>query len=465
MAESRVYSLQGRLVLRLALIFLAGALIMTGGLVWKAVSAFGSLRDRSLQAQAGDVARMLVERPDGGLALEPDEALLAGYRRWGDGYLFALYDADRKIVLASSRAAGGLLAGHLPTGPLPDFFRLDAPADQPYHGYALTKADYVIAVAQGDDIHHDVLSDSLIREFIGESAVWLVPVVLVALLVGVRTIRSSMAPLQKLSAEAMLIAPERTDVRLRASTLPREVEPLVSAVNQALERLEQGFAMQRRFTADAAHELRTPLAVLTARIEQIEDGAARAALLKDVDRLNRLIEQLLAAARLDAAPLDLETPLDLRAAAEDAIASIAPRAVRDGRALELGGAAGPVWVRAAPAAAETAILNLLDNAMNYTPTGTPIEVAVTKEGALTVTDHGPGIPAEQRAGAFRRFWRGAEQAAGAKPGPCAASGAGLGLAIVAEAMRAMGGSAAIEDAPGGGARLRLAFEKVAAPLS
>src|SRR5690606_21038817 len=131
-------------------------------------------------------------------------------------------------------------------------------------------------------------------------AAWFVPVfIILSLLVGVLAIRSGLQPLRRTAQEAASIQPEAISARLGTIDLPREVYPLVTAVNSALDRLEAGFEQQRRFTANAAHELRTPLAIITGAIEGMSDNDKVYKLRQDVARMNRLVEQLLHVARLD----------------------------------------------------------------------------------------------------------------------------------------------------------------------
>jgi signal transduction histidine kinase len=267
--------------------------------------------------------------------------------------------------------------------------------------------------------------------------------VAIALLLAVFSVRRSLLPLRTASAQASAIGPESIALRLPEADVPTEALPLVIAVNHALDRLEQGFVIQRRFTANAAHELRTPLTIITARLDTLEGNGQFSALREEVARMNRLVEQLLCVARLDSLALDVSSPVDLHQLAEDVVGSMAHLAVSDCRAIALTGADHPVLVTGNAAAIADALRNLIENALAHTAPGTEVIVEVGPEGAISVQDSGPGIPVQDRPHIFERFWRGK----GVR-----ASGAGLGLAIVMEIVRAHGASITVSDCLPRGAR-------------
>jgi signal transduction histidine kinase len=164
--------------------------------------------------------------------------------------------------------------------------------------------------------------------------------------------------------------------------------------------------------------------------------------------MNRLVEQLLCVARLDSLALDVSSPVDLHQLAEEVVGSMAHLALSAGRTIALTGAHHPVLVTGNTAAIADALRNLIENALAHTAPGTEVLVEVGPEGTISVADSGPGIPAEDRPRIFERFWRGK----GVR-----ASGAGLGLAIVMEIVRAHGASITVNDHIPGGARFDLRF--------
>jgi len=164
--------------------------------------------------------------------------------------------------------------------------------------------------------------------------------------------------------------------------------------------------------------------------------------------MNRLVEQLLCVARLDSVTLDVSSPVDLRQLAEEVVGSMAHLALSARRTIALTGAKHPVPVTGNAAAIADALRNLIENALAHTEAGTEVVVEVGPEGTISVQDSGPGIPADDRTRIFERFWRGK----GAR-----ASGAGLGLAIVMEIVRAHGASITVNDCVPRGARFDLRF--------
>jgi signal transduction histidine kinase len=192
------------------------------------------------------------------------------------------------------------------------------------------------------------------------------------------------------------------------------------------------------------------MSILTAALEHLSGDGEVAMLGKDVARMNRLVDQLLRGARLDAVALDVSALVDLSTVARDVVAHMAPFALANGRSLAAQGTEQPVVVQGNRHAIEDAIRNLVENGVTYAPPNTEVVVDVNPPGVVNVVDRGPGIPAGDREHIFDRFWRGRDS-----PG----QGSGLGLAIVSEIMRAHHGSVHVGNHPGGGAVFTLSFRQ------
>ena len=158
----------------------------------------------------------------------------------------------------------------------------------------------------------------------------------------------------------------------------------VAAVNKALDRLDQGFRLQREFTADAAHELRTPLSILRTRVETLDDPRVAKALHSDIEAMSRVVGQLLDIAELEAFTIDPCEVADLQAACAEVAEFIAPLALEQGREIALLGATAPVWIKGNAEMIKRAIRNLAENAIRHTPKDTVVEFVVEENGTVTV---------------------------------------------------------------------------------
>jgi signal transduction histidine kinase len=213
--------------------------------------------------------------------------------------------------------------------------------------------------------------------------------------------------------------------------------------------------MQREFFADAAHELRTPLAILRTRIDTLPDPKVSLALRGDVESMSRTVGQLLEIAELEAVTVDPAARADLRAVCTDVVAFLAPLALGQDKDVALDGSERPVWIAGDAEMITGAVRNLVENAIKHTPPGATVEVIVDDDGRVRVHDQGPGIAEHEREHLFRRFWRKDRSRSG---------GAGLGLAIVRRVVDIHGGTIAVDNRPQGGAEFAVTFGRpVAAP--
>jgi signal transduction histidine kinase len=447
-------SLLGRIVLRLSLSTLATILCAYGWLWYEFQSTTGSLRDKSLI----ETARMIAEavKPAGGqMVLDLQPTLVAAYAESKGAHGFAVKDRDSGETLFAAGADVGPIPGRVEEDEDGSLYQYnpDGPGPSAYFGEAFPfkvgKRRLIVQVVRlGSD--YQELIETVLADFFEDGGWMAAPFLLLMMGVSILTIRGTLKPLRALSRMAEGIGPNSADLRLPHAGVPREVMPLVNAVNNALDRLEDGFRQQRDFTADAAHELRTPLAVLAAHIDTLPDRATATALRRDLDGMTHLVEQLLRIARAEALVVRPSDHANLADLARDVAAYLAPMAIGCGRMIEVEAPDEPVMVHGQTDALFHALRNLVDNGLRHTPSGTCVTLSVQADPpTVVVRDHGPGIPPELRSVVFQRFWRAERQT----------SGTGLGLAIVQRTMHAHCGSVVIEDAKGGGTQFRMVFPR------
>ena len=268
-----------------------------------------------------------------------------------------------------------------------------------------------------------------------------------ALLVTPRVVKSALTGLGQAVAQAQRIDVERRGVRLPLDDVPVEVVPLVSAVNAALARLDKGHERHKCFLAAAAHELRTPVAILQTRLASLPAGPDKTRLLQDVTRLATVTEQLLDLERLDQQATSFAR-LDPAELAQRVVVDLAPLAFLAGYQVEF--AAGnervPVWGDAP--AIERALTNLVQNAIDHGGRSGTIAIRV-EAVTIEVCDDGGGIPLGEREHIFEPFSRLRSQS----------RGLGLGLNLVREIMHRHGGDVVALDSASGGACLRMTFPR------
>jgi two-component system, OmpR family, sensor histidine kinase MprB len=273
----------------------------------------------------------------------------------------------------------------------------------------------------------------------------------IAAALGALVARTALTPIARFTRAAETLT-GRLDLSQRLPACGRdELARLARSFNATLDELERSLGAQRQLIADASHELRTPIASLRANIQTLEHAARlpaddqaslRADIIEELDELTSLVSDVVELARGSRGEASWEdVRLDLMV--EDAVARTRRRGELQFE-LEL----EPTSVRGEADRMNRAVGNLLDNAHKWSPPGGLVEVTL-QGGVLTVRDHGPGFKDEDLPRVFERFYR----AEGARKLP----GSGLGLAIVRQAAEAHHGSASAENAPGGGARLRVSF--------
>jgi two-component system sensor histidine kinase TctE len=254
----RIKSLQLRLTVELGLLFFVASCLAVGGLIYSASLTAGSLADRELGLSAADLARYIALDENRKPRLELPTPLTQAYSAAAQQSLFAILDKDGHLVEASTPEIGALIARWPQADSEPSYFRLSkfGPLERDYSGVSikLDSAAGPLSVLVAEVSGGNQLVHSILREFVFDIAWYVPPFVALALLLAALSVRRSLLPLRKASAQASAIGPGSIALRLPEADVPTEALPLVIAVNHALDRLEQGFVVQRRFTANAAHE-------------------------------------------------------------------------------------------------------------------------------------------------------------------------------------------------------------------
>jgi signal transduction histidine kinase len=273
---------------------------------------------------------------------------------------------------------------------------------------------------------------------------FLIPALTLAILF---TTRQALRPLTRLAEQARVIGAVAgrgaTIPPLSAARLPREVADVVGALNAMLGQMDRALARQRQFAADAAHELRTPLAVLRLQLAALPPGPATWRMDEEFATLAHLISQLLRFAQAEDVMAREVRPVDVVASVRETCEDMAPLALARGMELEFVAPPNPVVLPSHPELLGVAVRNLVENALRASPPGGTVTIQVTADGAVSVADQGPGVPDAQKGAIFERLWRADRQRT---------DGAGIGLALVQRIARLHGGDVTVEDRPGGGAR-------------
>lgn len=280
----------------------------------------------------------------------------------------------------------------------------------------------------------------IVNEIVQHAILPLIPLSLLLLLFNIVAVRRVLHPLRRAEREVDALDPDNILTRLSEPAAPREVNTLVRAVNRALARLDRSIAILRSFTANAAHELRTPLAIMQLSLDQLPAGKLRDDLQTDTRLMTRLVEQMLDLAQADALANVGRVPLDLAAIGREVVAALAPRTFAARRDLRFT-ATGDTHAVGHPEAIFRIYRNLIDNALKHAPGNAPIDVSAGPGPQLSVRDYGLGVADEDLPHIFERFWRKDRRGS---------DGAGLGLGIVQRLVEAHGGSIVVENADGGG---------------
>jgi len=398
--------------------------------------------------EAEQVAARVHEAADGALSVDPNPAFERHYAEYPSDYAIEVVDSTGRAVYALN--AGFLSGLQIDLDAQPDLwtkveFRGSERFRVTVKRFDLRTTSFWVTFAIRHD-PADLYASQMIDEMLDHVVEPMVPLFALMLLVAFVVIRGSLRPLTRAAAAAAKLDPRDHQMRLPADALPTEVAELVGAVNQSLARLQETFESQRQFLATAAHELRTPLAVLTLELDRLS-GPTLPALRADVEHMTRLVNQLLLVARLDALPAPAWDEVDLAATAKTVIARIAPLAIPERKALELVDG-GDGRCRGDADMIADALRNAVENAIRHAPADSVIQITVGPGPRLVVEDAGPGIPAAERLRAQQRLWVSPKRSG---------EGAGLGLFIIGKVIAAHNGTLHIARSKLGGASVEMRF--------
>ena len=456
LSGARAQPLSRILAVRMILGALLVAVVLTGTTFTKYLLEHRYLRRETLEDMAATVAA--------DLARGVDPAGRTAFRDYPNAYAFRVFSDrlafDRRLLAAANPS----LLPPLPTdarGHAADLEEKFEEFDNPKPGgprrWQLTEREqvgkhyhyWVQAMMVGDpDWRWRQVIGGEMMDHVVVPALTIVPMLTLVMFL---TTRSALRPLVRIAAQAdeigAAVSAGRGFTPLAAGRLPREFAAVVAALNVMLGKLDRSLSVQKQFTADVAHELRTPLAVMLLEVAELPDGPERQQLMEELGGLGRLVNEMLRFAQAEDVLASAPEPVNLTAAARKVCEEMAPDAMRRKRAIEFDAPDEPPFVSGNATLIEIAVRNLIENALKFSPNGSLVSVAVEPGGRVVVDDRGPGVADALKAKVFDRFWRVGQEQGG---------GAGVGLALVRRVANLHGGDAWIEDRPGGGTRAVLA---------
>lgn len=409
-------------------------------------SLLGRVRSNLLTSRLWEVGSYLGRDAHGHLVLNIPQIRMEFYARPGIDYV--IRDETGHILFRSPRPWVDYTPKKTPPRDTVNEFEFKDETGRSYVGQSgwVTSqgVPYLIQVTKRKD---DDFPARLRRLYFSRLAVLFIPFS-VTLGFGIAwALRRALASLETTSRQAQTITVSNPEARLDMNDLPAEIKPVIEAFNNTLGRLEAGIIAQKEFIGNAAHELRTPLTILKGHLAILTDRDVKPKLTREVDSMSRLVDQLLAAARLEHAHILEMAAVDLVSVVRDACFDVWHLVVKQSLILDVSGGDTPVWIDGDYESLRRAIRNVLDNAIYHSPRNGTIAVNI-RGSQISVSDQGPGIAKEDRERIFERFWR---------KDPRQGGGAGIGLFIVKTTMTLHGGSVHVEDAPGGGSRFVLGF--------
>ena len=424
---------------------------------------FGSpvhvLRDRGLAALAEDLADRLSVDSDGVPQLDLSSELSRTMEPHGT-VSFTISDINKRVLIASEEGRASVLHPFAPhAGGIVEYFQHVNPShSSSVYGvtvkHSVQGRTFWVQVTKRNPNGSRFIGE--ITNIILDNVSWVIaPFFLGILCINVFTIRRSLAPLRVASDCASSIEPKSKGTRLPSEGMPSEIIPLIIAVNSALDRLDNMLDFQTQFCADLAHDLLTPLAVLSAHLDTLEDKETAAAIRQDVEEMKEIVTGLLEVAELESSGTPPSDVVNLREICVNVAAMLAPIVIEREKSLAVTGTEKSVEVLGSAITLARAVRNLVENALVYIAEGDTIEVNLDDDATIRVIDNGPGISPEKRDQIFERFSRGNH---------AGRHGVGLGLSIVLRIVQAHNGTIEVDEAPGGGTVFSIRLPKAVETL-
>lgn len=439
------HSLLTQMLVRIFAISLAAIVVMYMAIHSQIDRSLEILRDQTVEEQANDLGSYLVAgKSVNKVVFNLPEHIRVFYAKAGPSYQYLVRDEAGTILFRSPFA----YATYFPTDykSAPDGkFSFKGPSDYDFVGvtrqHEIAGMTYYLQVAQTQkaaDLFSDKISDAFMARVL-----WIgVPFYLALLAIILLTVKRAFSPLYRAAREADNVSITSPDFQIQETELPSEIRPFVKAINFSYRRLGKSIQEQKELTENLAHELRTPLAVLKANIENMGRSRQSEKLTRDVDIMIKLVNQMLDMTRLEYADTIRMQNLDVSAVVSQVCQDLWPLFLKEHRELRVSGVEHPLMIKGDRDLIYRAIRNVLDNALEHSPAKTPVDVSI--EGCVVkVRDYGNSIPDELRSKIFDRLHRISERAA-------IKSGAGLGLSIVSKTMEVHSGRATLETARDGG---------------
>ena len=433
---SRAHSLRVRLLGAMFAVFALGLGASLATYRWSVDNVIEGLHEHTLENQAHELLEALQEHPDGSFGVILQDKWRQVYADPSREFTYTVFDRGRHPISWSANLRAPLqfvpVKGDGTLGPV--------------ELTGLGRAQQAVVTGRGPEgltiqvarqhLDRDTLVDSLFEEE-SEHALILIPFAFLGLVLIWMISGWSLRPIARASREAAGVGPRRPDLRISPTGLPTEIRPLVEAVNGALDRLSRAYSTERRLTADAAHELRTPLSVLNLRLQRarLTGTIDWPVVERELSQMGRLVNQLIDLARKEALSSERRTEelpvVNLSRLVREAAALVLPLIEAQGRRLEVD-VPDALQVRGSGDDLRDMVRNLLDNSLIH---GHGTVMAAIKAGPAAVTvevrDEGAGVPLGQEESVFQRFYKLSAET----------PGSGLGLAIVRHVARSHGGDA------------------------